>query len=454
MKHATLLASLLLLAGCARLADEASDRSEIRIIPKITSRTIGGNFEQEDMIGLSAVRDDVSCFENLPLTFDGGVFSADGMAWYAETPATLTAYYPYQTSGVPYRFTISTDQRGGCGPSDLLVAILPGFLPSSFPIEMLFYHLFAELDILIDNRSGQAITEVSVGGFVPTAHVDFKTFSAVPVDGTPPSDVFAYCAVPDKHYQVVLVPQQADLTVRIRTADGLERMRTIRQAPMVYGESYNLRVTLTSDARFELVLDGNIVDWGNAGSIGDNGNGDGTGGEENPDPSALLHYAGEVYPIRTIAGKMWMAENLRYAPAAGVLYADYWYPNDEKNSVASLGLLYRYRTAVGGTLPKPNSTTAVRGICPDGWRIPTSDELKTLADAVPRDFFAKAGYYQPIDDIDFYPPVFSSSKIYLLSSTVAVDGRVNYLRLQGTSSTAIAPLPVDRIAASLRCVKD
>ena len=80
-------------------------------------------------------------------------------------------------------------------------------------------------------------------------------------------------------------------------------------------------------------------------------------------------------------------------------------------------------------------------------------ELAELAAVVPRDFFAKAGYYQPLDDYD-YPPVFNSSKIYPISSTVLSDGRVNYLRLQGTSTTISYALPVDRIAASLRCVKD
>lgn len=454
MKYAIVFASLLFLAGCSRSAGESSENSEIRIIPRVNSRAVSGDFEQNDVIGLSAARDDESCFENLPLAFDGSCFSADGMTWPAEAPATLTAYYPYQAGGIPYRFAISTDQRGGCGPSDLLGAILPGFLPSLFPIEMLFYHLFAELDIRIDNRSGQSITEVSVGGFIPEAEVDFKTLSAVPAYGTPPSDVLAYCAAPDELYQVVLVPQRADMTVRIRTDDGMERTRTIRQVPMLYGESYDLRVTLTSDAQFELVLGGDIVDWGDAGSIGDDGNGDGTGGSEEPDPSTVLHYAGEVYRIQTIAGKLWMAENLRYAPANAKLYTDYWYPNDERNSVASLGLLYRYRIAVGGTIPQPNSTAAVQGICPDGWRIPTSAELAELAAAVPRDFFSAAGYYQPIDDMDFYPPVFSTARIYLLSSTVLSDGRVNYLRLQGTSAPNIHPLPVDRIAAPLRCVKN
>lgn len=456
MKYTRVFLLLFLLTACSHSDDASSGCSEIRIVPKFDFRTARGIFDDEDRIGLSIAREGEPCLDNQPLTFDGTLFSASGVPYCsdAEHPATLTAYYPYRPDGVPYRFTISTDQRGGCGPSDLLGAILPDFVSWLFPVEMFFYHVFSELDIRIDNRSGRAISEVVIGGFVPEANVDFGRLSAAPVAGAPASDVFAYCVVPDEEYQVVLVPQRADLTVRIQTEDGVVRSRTVPDAPMVYGESYDLRVVLNSDAQLDVVLDGTIVDWNNGGTIGDDGNGDGTGGNEEPDPSNVLTYEGETYRIETINGKTWMAENLRYAPADATYYYDYWYPNADKKSVASLGLLYGYRTAVRGTLPSVNTTQPVQGICPDGWRIPTSAELSELAEAVPRDFFTKSGYYQPIDDMDFYPPVYNTTKIYLISSTLPQSGRVNYLRLQGTSSTSVTSLPVDRIAASLRCVKD
>lgn len=453
MKYTRVFLSLFLLTACSHSDEASSGHSEIRIIPKFDSRTARGIFDDEDRIGLSIAREGEPRLDNRPLTFDGTLFSASGIPYYsdAEHPATLTAYYPYRPDGVPYRFTISTDQRGGCGPSDLLGAVLPDFIVSPFPVEMFFYRLFSELDIRIDNRSGRPVSEVVIGGFVPEANVDFGRLSAAPVSGAPASDVFAYCVVPDKEYQVVLVPQRADLTVRIQTEDGVVRSRTVPDAPMVYGESYDLRVVLDSDAQLDAVFDGTIVDWNNGGIIGDDGNGDGTG---EPDPSTVLTYEDETYRIATIGGKTWMAENLRYIPSGTTYFRDYWYPNANKKNVASLGVLYAYRTAVRGTLPGVDATEPVQGICPDGWRIPTSDELSELAEAVPRDFFTKSGYYQPIDDMDFYPPVYNTTKIYLISSTLPQSGRVNYLRLQGTSSTAIVSLPVDRIAASLRCVKD
>ncbi len=454
MRYFAILLLPFLVMGCSHSNEETLEIPEIRIAPRIESRAADRNFEYQDVIGLSVTKDGESYLDNQPLMFDGSLFSAAGMLWYADlkSQATLAAYYPYQPSSQPFRFSISTDQRNGCGPSDLLGALLPDVLPSFKPIEMIFHHLFAELNILIENRSGKTITEVVVGGFVSTAEVDLKTLSAVPVPDAPASDVIAYCIEPDGQYQVVLVPQQADLAVSIRTDDGEVQTQVIPETSMVYGESYNLRVTLTSDEPFKLVLDGDVVDWGNAGVIGDDGNGDGTGGDVEPDPSPVLTYEGETYRIEVIDGKTWMAENLRYEPAGATYFTDYWYPGDDKKKVDSLGVLYRYRIAVGGTIPAPNSTAPVQGICPDGWRIPTGTELVELAKAVPRKFFSDAGYYQPIDD--YWPPAYNVSKIYLISSTVVASDRVNYLKLQGTSSPSLVSLPVDRIAAPLRCVKD
>lgn len=451
MKYSFVSLFLLLSMGCSSSTEETLEIPEIRIIPRIESRTAGEMFEYQDVIGLSVTREGESYLDNRPLMFDGSLFSEVGTLWYAdkESPATLTAYYPYQPSSHPFRFSISTDQRNGCGPSDLLGSILPGVLPTFQPIEMIFHHLFAELNILIDNRSGKSITEVVIGGFVPTAEIDLKTLLAVPVPGTPASDVIAYCVEPDEWYQAVLIPQRADLAVNIRTDDGESYTQVIPETPIADGESYRLRVMLTSDARIDMEMVGDIVNWGDAGTIDEDGNGDGTGGSEKPDPNVLT-YEGETYRIEEVDGKIWMAENLRYAPASAKFEEDYWYLYGDKANIVVHGLLYRYQTAVGGTKPAPNDAAPVQGICPDGWRIPTSAELMALAEAVPREFFdSQAGYYH-IGSRNYSP-----SKHYLISSTVdRLTGEVNYLRFWGSRPIAIAPLYDNRVGASLRCIKD
>lgn len=447
MKYACAILPLLL-AGCSRSADETAEFSEIRIVPRIESRTTGGTFVRNDAIGLTVTDGDGIRCENLALTFDGAHFSTTGMSQFfdANRSATLTAYYPYRPGGVPFRFDISTDQRGGCGPSDLLGALLPNVLPTLDPIEMIFHHIFARLNILIDNRSGRSVTAVTVGGFVPTADVDFRTFSAVPAPECEAADVFAYCATPNAAYQAVLVPQTADLTVGVTTDDGIVRTRTLSAVPMEYGEVYDLHVSLASDLGFDLVLDGNIVGWEPGNEIGDNGNGDGL--PEDPDPSTLLVYGGETYRIEQVGDRIWMAENLRYIPDGARERKDYWYVNGNKSTVSELGLLYKYETAVAGSFPEPNASAPVQGICPDGWRIPTIDEIKTLVDAVPREFFTWAGFqYVQLQQ-------YGSNRTYLISSTVPASGKTEYMWWQKTSTaTRYTTLDNDVVAGSLRCVK-
>lgn len=449
MKYVCCALLPLLLAGCSRSSDEAAGRSEIRIIPRVESRAAAGTFERNDAIGLTVADDDGIRCDNLPLTFDGALFSATGLPWDsdAEQPATLTAYYPYRPGGVPFRFSIATDQRGGCGPSDLLGGLLPNILPTPDPIEMIFHHIFARLNIRIDNRSGCSVTGVTVGGFVPTADVDFGTFSAVPAPGYEAADVSAYYAAPDAEYQAVLVPQTADLTVGVATDDGIMRTRTLSAVPMEYGGVYDLRVSLASDLGFDLVLDDKIVDWGAGNEIGDDGNGDGL--PEEPDPSTVLNYEGETYGIAQVGDRIWMAENLRYIPADARERKDYWYVNNNKNTVSEQGLLYKYETAVAGDFPAPNGSVPVQGICPDGWHVPTIGEIETLDAAVPREFFTWTGFhYVQLQQ-------YGSNRTYLISSTVPASGKTEYMWWQKTNTAArYTTLADDVVAGSLRCVKN
>lgn len=449
MKHLCCALLPLLLAGCSRSSDATAGISEIRILPRIESRTAAGTFVRDDAIGLTVTDGDGIRCENRPLTFDGTLFSAAGMSWAsaAERPATLTAYYPYRPGGNPLRFVISTDQRGGCGPSDLLGALLPNILPTPDPIEMIFHHIFARLNILIDNRSGRPVTGVTVGGFVPTADVDFRTLSAVPAPGYGAEDVAAYCATPNAAYQAVLVPQTADLTVGVATDDGVVRRRTLANVPMEDGEVYDLCVSLASDLGFDLVVDGPIVNWEAGNEIGDDGNGDGL--PEEPDPSTLLIYEGETYGIAQVGDRIWMAENLRYIPADARERKEYWYVDGSKNSVSELGLLYKYETAVAGNFPEPNSSTPVQGICPDGWHIPTVDEIKALDAAVPREFLTWTGFhYVQLQQ-------FGASRTYLITSTVPASGKTEYMWWTKSNTAArYTVLDNDVVAGSLRCVKN
>ncbi|MGN0007785.1 MAG: FISUMP domain-containing protein [Alistipes sp.] len=121
-------------------------------------------------------------------------------------------------------------------------------------------------------------------------------------------------------------------------------------------------------------------------------------GETPKDPTKLV-YGGVTYNLITLAdGNTWMAENLRYIPEGKTVSDDptdattgIWYPYtfDGTNcvaatddaSVSKLGLLYNAVTAFNiENISADNSASVsgIQGICPDGWHIPTFEELLNL----------------------------------------------------------------------------
>lgn len=117
-----------------------------------------------------------------------------------------------------------------------------------------------------------------------------------------------------------------------------------------------------------------------------------------------IEYAGEKYrTVKMKDGRIWMAENLRYVPQGltpskdlSDVKAGVYYPivmNSEKTAVEfstsedvikTNGYLYQTEVALGlkvgdlTSVEKANSLEGVQGICPDGWHIPTIDEIVAL----------------------------------------------------------------------------
>ena len=110
---------------------------------------------------------------------------------------------------------------------------------------------------------------------------------------------------------------------------------------------------------------------------------------------------GQTYKTVTIGTQTWMAQNLNYA-YTDVPYkrGDYtsdstsWCYNDDANNCSKYGRLYTWAAAMDsvgiwstngkgcgyGTTCSP--TYPVRGICPEGWHLPTKAEFETLITAV------------------------------------------------------------------------
>ena len=97
---------------------------------------------------------------------------------------------------------------------------------------------------------------------------------------------------------------------------------------------------------------------------------------------------GQMYKTVTIGTQTWMAENLNYEMDSSFCY------NDSAKYCAKYGRLYTWAAAMdsvgtwsangkGCGFEKTCSPTyPVRGICPDGWHLPTKAEFETLFTAV------------------------------------------------------------------------
>lgn len=434
---AVLAASLAVASGCA---DKRDGHPAVMIAPTIKTRVTGLHFDTGDRVGLSILKGAETYAANHPMTYEGSAFSGSGLLWYSDLNAksTLTAYYPYSEAGVPAEFSVEVDQTGGCASSDLLGAVTRDVTPGSAPVGMLFYHLMSQLTVVVTNNSDATVSSVAIGGLVPTATVDLTVPTAAAKAGAVAAEVRAFEVTAGASYRVVLVPQQAALTVTVGTADGSSHSKTIPSALLESGKQYDMSVTVTN-TEISVSLSGDISDWGDGGSLDGGG-----GGDADPDAGELV-YEGETYPTVKIDGRVWMAENLRYAPPGATQGAGIWPSQDTQ----SRDMLYNYATATNGAAA--GGSTPVQGICPAGWHIPTAADFQSLVASAerPADFFTYAGY-QIVADGTNKPG--DLSKGYLMGGDLSGD-RCRSLVYASDSDPVVKDVSVE-FGQPLRCVKD
>ncbi|MDR2693887.1 MAG: InlB B-repeat-containing protein [Chitinispirillales bacterium] len=80
----------------------------------------------------------------------------------------------------------------------------------------------------------------------------------------------------------------------------------------------------------------------------------------------------KLYKYVTIGGKKWTAENLSYATASGSYSG-----ND-----GQYGMYYTWSAAMSGSTSSAANPSGVRGVCPDGWHLPSNAEWGDLVTAV------------------------------------------------------------------------
>lgn len=423
--------AVLFITGCSGDTD-VQECSKITISPAIT-RVSELDFETGDQIGLTIVRTSGSYADNVCMSYDGSVFSGSDLKWYTTgESATLTAYYPYVGAGAPAQFNVATDQSSGCEASDLLVAVKANVTPSSAAVAMLFGHMMSAVKFSVSNRTSSAVSEISIGGTIPAAEIDFKNRTATVQSGVAVEMIKTFAVTPDKLYRAVVVPQTATLLVTVKTADGKSRSAEFVSKSLLQGKIYTVGLVVEANTLIP-TLSGEIEDWE-------------PGGELTPDDGGAegentMVCQGETYKTQQYGDLIWMVESLRYIPSGKTLQSGTWYPagNSDAEIVKSYGMLYDFKTA--------------SGLCPAGWRLPTLDDFAALNAALKApytDFILLAGVYLSGRQEYSY---FDQRSMLMGSMSGEGAGTYKYCKFEKTLPPEVVNYAADS-GVSVRCVKN
>ena len=187
---------------------------------------------------------------------------------------------------------------------------------------------------------------------------------------------------------------------------------------------------------------------------------------------------GQTYKTVTIGTQTWMAQNLNYKTANSFCY------ESSAENCEKYGRLYLWSAAMDsvgawntngkdcGDLTRCSPTDPVRGVCPEGWHLPSNTEWETMLIAVGgvstagkvlkstsgwngngTDDFGfsalSAGYRFVRGDYDL-----EGSKTYFWSSTEKDNNRAISMSLNGNDDNAFLNGNYKFLGFSVRCLKD
>jgi len=109
-----------------------------------------------------------------------------------------------------------------------------------------------------------------------------------------------------------------------------------------------------------------------------------------------LEYAGQTYRTVEIGDQTWMAENLNYNADGSKCYGEGGQVYDGgyfvelssaeiQSNCDKYGRLYNWATAMANSARSTANPSGVKGVCPDGWHLPSYYEWETLINFVGTD---------------------------------------------------------------------
>ena len=414
-----MLSGALLCGACGKGDADRTDRPSaaglpIRVEPVIT-RATETDFENGDAIGLTVSRESGVYATNEKLVFDGTSFGGS-LVWYAEGAdvASLSAYSPWQESGVPTSFTVQADQTAGTSSSDFLAASKTGVIPSANAVAMVFQHRLTRLVIKVQNNTGKTITGITVGGARLAAKLS-EDFTATVDPSAAVTPVKARNAA-EKTWHAILPPQTVSLSVKVESELSLP-VQYLAEAQLQGGKQYSVGIVVNPDG-LKVTLSGAIDNWEDGGELEPGGNPPAADFEEHLDQNKFIYHGTTYKVVKMKDGKWWMAQNLAYLPEGKTASADLsavtagiFAPlriNEAQTAaefttdaavVTSNGYLYQAEAALGlevgaiTTLDQAVALEGAQGLCPPGWHVPTLADIRGLVGKIPQQTAVTTPYF-------------------------------------------------------------
>ncbi|MCL2183868.1 MAG: fibrobacter succinogenes major paralogous domain-containing protein, partial [Chitinispirillia bacterium] len=117
---------------------------------------------------------------------------------------------------------------------------------------------------------------------------------------------------------------------------------------------------------------------------------------------------GKTYRTVVIGSQTWMAENLNYNASGSVCYSK------QESNCNTYGRLYNWATVMNVASSSISSPSGVRGVCPEGWHVPSDAEWEILVKYVDSNapgnydnnagtkLRSKSGWYNNVNGTDDY----------------------------------------------------
>lgn len=355
------------------------------------------------VIGLYAVEGEFSAsavryIDNARMELLGGVFKTASGALLKQTPGTLVAYYPYRaqllavgetTAGVE----VPADQSAAenYAAADFMVASARIEARHSGAVKMDFRRMFAKIDLELTSAGSPVLDELKEApvsiALCRRAEIDMVSGKVLLAADPAPMTLYGvWTAAGDKlsGLSAIVVPQRIaadDAVLSFRFGDTPLYFTLGDEVTFKSGMQYTLALRVGRDAgEYEVSVRVTEQEWL-----------DGLDIEQTLDPSddllkPVADIDGNSYPVTRIGMQYWMAENLRttkYNDGTAIVNMPdaaqwgenstdktpaYCYQDNNAENAARFGAIYNYYAV------------ATNKLCPEGWHIPTKEEIEIMID--------------------------------------------------------------------------